>query len=92
MRFVLALAILLALIPGTASPNDAAASTAAGGIQLRREARISMEKERLFISEKKITVEYEFLNETDQDITTEVAFPVPPYDNDFSGCRRLARH
>jgi len=60
--------------------NDGAASTAAGGIQLKRETRISMEKERLFISENKITVEYEFLNETDRDVSTEVAFPIPPYD------------
>lgn len=59
--------------------NDAAASTAVGGIELRHEARISMERERLTVSVEKITVEYEFLNETDQDIETEVAFPVPPY-------------
>ncbi len=63
--------------------NDSAASTAAGGIQLKREARISMEKERLTISKEKVTVEYEFLNETDQDITTEVAFPVPEYSFKF---------
>jgi hypothetical protein len=59
--------------------NDSAAGFAAGGIQLRKEARISMEKERLTISLKKVTVEYEFLNTTDQDITTEVAFPIPSY-------------
>jgi len=61
--------------------NDGAASSSAGGIQLRHEANISMEKERLTISESKVTVEYEFLNDTDKDITTEVAFPIPPYDN-----------
>jgi len=60
--------------------NDSAAEVAAGGIQLRKEARISMEKERLTVSLKKVTVEYEFLNTTDQDIETEVAFPTPPYD------------
>src|ERR1700739_4093850 len=38
-----------------------------------------MEKERLTISEAKVTVDYEFLDETDKDITTEVAFPIPPY-------------
>lgn len=59
--------------------NDSAASTAAGGVQLVREPRISMQKERLFISEKKVRVEYEFLNDTDTDVTTEVAFPIPPY-------------
>jgi hypothetical protein len=39
-----------------------------------------MEKERLTISEARITVEYEFLNESPSDITTEVAFPVPEYN------------
>ena len=63
--------------------NDGAASVGAGGIQLKREVRISMEKERLTISRDKITVEYEFLNDTDNEITTEIAFPVPPYDEQF---------
>lgn len=38
-----------------------------------------MEKERLTIGRARVTVEYEFLNESNQDIITEVAFPVPPY-------------
>ena len=76
--------LALALVYGVAvNGNDGAASTAAGGIQLTREARISMEKERLVIGEKKITVEYEFLNETDRDITTEVAFPIPPFERNY---------
>jgi len=74
--FLLASSVLRNL----ALANDSAASVALGGIQLKRESRISMEKEKLTISEKKITVEYEFLNDTDQDITTEVAFPIPPYE------------
>jgi hypothetical protein len=61
--------------------NDGSAlANAAGGIQLKREARVSMEKERLTISPTLITVEYEFLNTTDSDITSEVAFPVPEYN------------
>jgi hypothetical protein len=67
--------------------NDSAAEVAAGGIQLRKEARISMEKERLTISLKKVTVECEFLNTSDEDITTEVAFPLPPYKFDLEGQR-----
>jgi uncharacterized protein DUF4424 len=63
--------------------NDSAASTAAGGIQLTREARISMQKERLFISIEKVRVEYEFLNETDGDIQTDIAFPIPEFDFEF---------
>jgi hypothetical protein len=60
--------------------NDSAASVGAGGLQLNKEARISMLKERLTITPEELTVEYEFLNDTDKDITIEVAFPVPPYN------------
>jgi hypothetical protein len=61
--------------------NDGSATaTPTGGIQLTREARISMEKERLTIGSDQVAVEYEFLNTTDQDVTTEVAFPVPGYN------------
>lgn len=48
-----------------------------GGIQFRKEMRISMEKERLTISKWKVTAEYEFLNNTDKDITIGLAFPLP---------------
>lgn len=52
------------------------ASVAMGGIQFRKEARISMEKERLRISAEEIRVEYEFLNQTSEDITVDLAFPM----------------
>jgi hypothetical protein len=76
-------AILLGGALRVVEGNDSAASTGAGGIQLRREANVSMEKEVLTISEAKVTVEYEFLNESDQDIATDVAFPIPAYGNGF---------
>jgi len=66
-------------VPNRIAANDTAASTALGGLRLAREPRISMEKERLTISEKTVRVEYEFFNDTDQDIVTEVAFPIPEY-------------
>jgi hypothetical protein len=72
------LCAVLLLVPYAAS-NDSAASTAAGGIRLLKENRISIAKERLTIAEERITVEYVFVNETDQAVSTEVAFPVPPY-------------
>jgi hypothetical protein len=78
-------ALLAALLLGSCAflqANDAVGELAAGGIQLRQEARISMEKERLEIGLDKVRVEYEFLNLADQDITTQVAFPVPPYEYD----------
>src|ERR1700680_33604 len=59
--------------------NDSAASTATGGIQLIHEPRVSMQKERLFISEDKVRVEYEFVNQSAHNIVTEVAFPIPDF-------------
>lgn len=49
----------------------------------RRETRIVMAREVLQISLKKIVVDYDFRNDTDQDVTTEVAFPIPSYENDW---------
>ena len=47
-----------------------------------KEPRIVMAKESLWISLDKVKVEYEFRNDSDQDITTEVAFPIPDYELD----------
>jgi hypothetical protein len=62
--------------------DDSAASIAAGGLVPRRETRIVMAKEVLRISDKKVVVDYDFRNDTDQDVTTEVAFPIPPYKSE----------
>ncbi|MGP8253881.1 MAG: DUF4424 family protein [Terracidiphilus sp.] len=59
--------------------DDSAASIAAGGLVPRRETRIVMAKEVLRISPTKIVVDYDFRNDSDQNVTTEVAFPIPPY-------------
>ena len=70
--------------------NDSAASIAAGGLQPTRERRIAMRRERLFISPEKVRVEYEFANDSAEDVVTEVAFPIPPFAFDFdSGPRGL---
>ncbi|MGA9126510.1 MAG: DUF4424 family protein [Terracidiphilus sp.] len=64
--------------------DDSAAAIAAGGLVPRRETRIVMAKEVLRIGMKKIVVDYDFRNDSDQDVTTEVAFPVPPYESGFA--------
>jgi hypothetical protein len=56
-----------------------AVSIAVGGLVARRETRVVMAKEVLLISLEKIVVDYDFCNDSDQNVTTEVAFPVPPY-------------
>jgi Domain of unknown function (DUF4424) len=64
----------------SAMADDGAASIAAGGLISRRETRVVMAKEILLISEKKIVVDYDFRNDSSEDVTTEVAFPIPPYE------------
>lgn len=85
--------VLFVLLPlAVASANDSAASIAAGGIQLRSERRIALRMERLTIREVKaakwsaqfaVSVDYEFVNESAEEITTEVAFPVPEYGYEY---------
>ncbi len=73
------------LVSSIAFGNDGSGEAVpSGGLQLRREARISMEKERLIIGMERVAVEYEFLNPTGQDITTEVLFPLPAEHLNFS--------
>jgi hypothetical protein len=75
--------MMLAIAPLRA--DDGAASIAAGGVVvMKREPRITMAKEVLQISISKVTVDYEFRNDSNEDITTTVAFPIPDYDHDLS--------
>jgi hypothetical protein len=66
--------------------DDGAASIAAGGIVMTREPRITMHKELLRIGTEKVSVDYEFRNDSDINIKTEVAFPIPAYslDGDYA--------
>jgi hypothetical protein len=60
--------------------DDGAASIAVGGlVVMGSEPRIVMAKETLQISMDKVIVDYDFRNDSDVDITTEVAFPIPDY-------------
>lgn len=77
------LAAIAFLVPNLVRSDDSAAAIAAGGLVSRRESRIVMAKEVLKISPTKIVVDYDFRNDSDQDVTTEVAFPIPPYKNEF---------
>ena len=60
--------------------DDGAASIAAGGvILLTRQPQVVMAKETLELSSSKVIVDYDFRNESDRDIATLVAFPIPDY-------------
>jgi hypothetical protein len=77
-------ALILSLVPSHASANEGAAVLAMGGIQLRNERRVAMRRERLYISPTKVKVEYEFVNESTDDVVTEVAFPIPEYGYSYA--------
>jgi hypothetical protein len=63
----------------TVSANDSVVRFGAGGIELVKTEHIRMLEEILGISPKKVRVKYRFLNESDNDIRTTVAFPFPVY-------------
>lgn len=82
MRKHCALLVFVALLVSLplVHADDGAASIAEGGIVvMTKEPRITMAKEVLRISDSKVNVDYEFLNDTDQDVVTVVAFPIPSY-------------
>ena len=75
---ILGSVILTLLTSGWAHANDSAVEIAAGGLKLRKEHRVTMQTEKLFISPDLVTVEYEFLNTAKVAVTSEVAFPISP--------------
>jgi len=84
MRKLPVLILAATFVCSSALADDGAASIGAGGIILmKREPRIAMQKEVLTIGVSEVRVDYEFRNDTDEDITTGVAFPVPGYKLDW---------
>jgi hypothetical protein len=77
--FLISVTIYAALVPMSAAlADDTMARVAAGGITFVQSEDVRMLKETLEISTKKIRVKFTFLNESDKDIRTTVAFPLPP--------------
>ena len=74
----------LALAAQFAHANDSAVESSAGGLRLRQERSVAMERERLFISKNLVRVEYEFRNTTMTPVSSEVAFPIPPFRYAFA--------
>ncbi len=75
---ILAFAVCLSARPSLA--NDSTAELGTGGLILARTDAIAMRKEDLFISEDEVRVDYVFHNQTDKDVETVVAFPMPDID------------
>lgn len=78
MRFLLTgllAAGLTAAVPAAA--NDTMANLGTGGLVFIQTDSVRMVSEDLYVSADEIRVRYEFLNETDTDVETLVAFPMP---------------
>lgn len=76
-RYQLALAALV--FPTAVLANDGIAAVGVGGIVFGKTDAIAMKKEVLTISYDKISVDYEFLNESAKDVEETIVFPLPPY-------------
>lgn len=77
-RTIFVLLLSLAALPALA--NDSTAERAAGGLVLRQSDSIDMLSEDLYISAEQVRVQYVFRNQSDADIRTIVAFPMPDRD------------
>jgi hypothetical protein len=67
------------LAAGThARANDGFGGIGANGLEFAENDKVAMKSEDLFISPKKIAVAYVFENTSDEDVTGEVIFPLPP--------------
>ena len=73
--------LLLVIIPlrPPASANDGFGALGAGGIVVGKTDAIALKKEILDISYERISVEYEFVNESTGNITSDIIFPLPAY-------------
>ncbi|MBU0622381.1 MAG: DUF4424 domain-containing protein [Gammaproteobacteria bacterium] len=83
MKYVLLFISLLVANPCVA--NDSIGYLGAGGVEFKKTADISMDKEVLTISRNLIRVEYEFLNTSSVPTKETIIFPMPFYGFD-EGC------
>lgn len=75
MRLSLSLCLAIA---SPACANDGFGGLSATGLTFGQTEAVAMEEERLFIGIDRISVDYVFRNLTQQDVTGEVIFPLPP--------------
>jgi Domain of unknown function (DUF4424) len=71
-------AALVVAVPATA--DDSSAALSAGGIVFTHSTPVRMATEDLAISPNAVRIRFEFVNPTDKDVETVVAFPLPDID------------
>jgi hypothetical protein len=58
-------------------------SIPAGGLVPRSDSRVTVAKEVVRISDRKVVVDYDLRNDSAADIAIDLGFPVPPYKNEW---------
>jgi len=67
----------LICLTNAASANDSTGYVATGGVTYLKNPHVRMASENLFISQERIRVRYEFVNDAPQSVTETVLFPMP---------------
>lgn len=78
-------AFIVASMATSLRANDSSAVLGVGGLSLTSSEHIVMESESLYLSPNEVKVHYVFRNESDRDIRTTVAFPLPDIDQSAFG-------
>lgn len=78
MKTAITLVIALFAIAADTLANDGFGGIGANGLEFSQNDKVAMKSEDLFISLDKIKVSYVFANTSDEDVTGEVIFPLPP--------------
>lgn len=78
MRTALLLGIALFVAVAHTRANDGFGGISSNGLEFAQSDKVAMKSEDLFISPDKIKVSYVFANTSDEDVTGEVIFPLPP--------------
>ena len=68
-----------------ANANDSAGYISTGGVEYIKNKNIQMYSENLFISKKKIKIDYQFKNLSQQNVTETILFPLPKILNFTEG-------
>lgn len=69
--------VVVAALATPALANDTSVVLTTGGLEFVSNNEIAMASEELYISKNEIRVTYEFRNDSDEDVTLLVAFPMP---------------
>ena len=77
----LMLCVVTVLCASAVSANDSTGYVGTGGVEYIKNDKIRMYSEDLLISKKIIQVDYQFKNETHQDVTENILFPLPKVES-----------